>query len=318
MEDRVAGADPLAVTRHYVEVGADDRAMRRSFEAGSLVRIRRGAYAASPHWSELRDADRYDLRIAAVLATRRSEVVLSHHSAARLWGLPLIDWPATVHITEPLDSRRRSKNGVVVHRRQLRESDRSERSGVRVTSLLRTLVDLACDAAFRDAVAAIDAARFRHGEACGPQVLAEALEMFGLRNSSRGRRAIAFSTDAAMSPLESFSRVVIAELGFPEPVLQQVFRTPAGRRLADFWWPAERVIGECDGQTKYQEMQFTHGRSAADVVWAEKLRENELSDTGARVARWSWVDCAQPSRLAVRLRAAGLRQSGAVPRALGG
>ncbi|MFC0680734.1 hypothetical protein ACFFGH_23120 [Lysobacter korlensis] len=312
--EHVAGADPLSTTRHYVAVGADDRALRRSHQSGALVRVRRGAYAATSEWALLRDDERYDLRIAAVLATRRSEVVLSHHSAARLWGLPLIDWPSVVHITEPLDSRRRSKNGVAVHRRDLDASSVTVLGDVRVTTLIRTLIDLACDAAFRDAVAAIDCARSRYGEALSLEVLLRALDFFGSRNTSRARRATEFSTDLAMSPLESFSRVVIAELGFPEPVLQHVVRTRRGRRLTDFWWPAERVMGECDGKVKYEDVRFLAGRSAADVVWDEKLRENELSDDGVRFARWTWSECAEPWRLATRLRAAGLRQSPTAPR----
>ena len=292
--------------------------MRRRHEHGALVRVRRGVYSATPEWTALREEKRYDLRIAAVIATRRSDIVLSHHSAARLWGLPLIDWPAVVHITEPLQSRRRTKNGVAVHRRDLDASSITKLGEVQVTTLIRTLVDLACDGAFRDAVAAIDCARYRYGEGLSREVLLQGLKSSGSRNTSRARRAIEFSTDLAMSPLESFSRVVIAELRFPEPVLQHVVRTRGGRRFADFWWPAEQVMGECDGKVKYEEERFTAGRSAADVVWAEKLRENELSDTGARLARWSWGDCAQPWRLAARLRAAGLRQAPDVPRLNGG
>jgi hypothetical protein len=307
----------MATTRHLVDVGADDRALRRSHEHGNLVRIRSGVYSPAAAWAELRGGERYDLRIAAVLATRKSDVVLSHHSAARLWGLPLIDWPAAVHITESEDSRRRSKNGVLVHRRHIEASDVCTLGGVSVTTMLRTLIDLAADAAFRDAVAAIDFARFRFGVGCAPDVLVAALEAIGSRHATRARRAIDFSTDLAMSPLESWSRVVISELRFPEPVLQHVVRTRHGRRLLDFWWPAERVAGECDGRVKYEAPEFLQGRSAAEVVWAEKLRESEVSDIGARLARWSWSDCQQPERLAVRLRAAGLRQSTAVPRVVG-
>lgn len=185
--------------------------------------------------------------------------------------------------------------------------------GLWVTSMVRTLVDLACDGAFRDAVAAIDHARHQHGGMIRPDDLVRTIQTVAPRRAARGRRAVDFSTELAMSPLESLSRVVIAELGFPRRVLQHVFPTSRGRRLVDFWWPAERVVGECDGKVKYEAERYVAGRSAADVMWSEKLRENELSSDGVRLARWTWVDCIQSSRLATRLGAAGLRPSPATP-----
>ena len=308
MLEPAAGADRLLSVGRIVATGADDRPLRRAHEGGELVRLRRGAYSPADHWSTSAADERYDLRIAAVVATRRSDVVLSHHSAARLLGLPLIDWPTAVHITEPQSSRRRSKNGVIVHRRELRTDDVAEVGGFKVTGLLRTLVDLSCEASFRDAVAALDHARREFGSACSIEVLLEALELQGSRQVRRAVRSIEFSTDSSMSPLESLSRVVIAELGFPAPELQKEIRTAAGPRFADFWWEEERILGECDGRAKYRDERYTAGRSADDVVGQEKLRENELSDSRARLVRWTWRDCMKPERLATRLRAAGLRQ----------
>jgi hypothetical protein len=315
VREPISGAEPLVTIRHLVEAGADDRPVRRSHTAGELVRIRRGAYSDSDAW-EARDAgERYDLRIAAVLATRRSEVVLSHQSAARVWGLPTISpWPTTVHITEPPTSKRRSKNGVLVHRLALGAESVERVDGVLVTGLPRTLLDLARDASFRDAVAALDFARAPSGHGCTVESVLTELEAHEWRASRRVLRAIEFSTDLSMSPLESLSRIVLAELRFPEPQLQQEIHTSRGRRFADFWWGEERVVGECDGYVKYSEERFTGRRTAEEVVWEEKRRENELRELGIGWARWDWRDCFEPERIAMRLRNAGLRQSSAAPR----
>jgi hypothetical protein len=313
--DPIAGSAPLLTVRHLVEVGEDDRSARRAHDGGHLVRLRRGAYARSEDWRARGDGERYDLQIAAVLATRRSDVVLSHHSAARVWGLPLIDpWPTTVHLTEPLDSPRRSKNGVAIHRVPLALTGVERRNGLLVTRLARTLIDLARDGRFRDAVAAMDYARSATGARLPQEALLAELEGRELKGSGKAMRAIEFSSELSMSPLESLSRVVIAELGFPSPELQKAVRSRLGTRLLDFWWPDERVAGECDGRVKYSAERYTHGRAPEEVVWGEKLRENELSEFGIRFVRWTWRDCFEPERLAARLRMAGLRQSNAAPR----
>lgn len=57
----------------------------------------------------------------------------------------------------------------------------------------------------------------------------------------------------------------------------------------DFWWPGRRVVGEFDGLGKYTRAQ-PGGRSPAEVVVAEKLREDRLRDLGLRVVRWTWAD----------------------------
>jgi hypothetical protein len=315
VHEQISGSEPLLTIRHVVEAGADDRPIRRAHTSGSLTRIRRGAYSDSAAWEASSRDERYDLRIAAVVATRRSEVVLSHHSAARVWGLPVISpWPAVVHITEPATSKRRSKNGVLVHRAPLEPSSVQRVNGYSVTSLPRTLLDLARNASFRDAVAAFDFARSPIGGAQSMQAVLDELELHEWRASRRVLRAIEFSTDQSMSPLESLSRVVLAELHFPAPTLQHEIQTGRGRRLADFWWEGERVAGECDGRWKYSGERFSAGRTPEQIVWEEKRRENEFSELGIRWVRWDWPDCFEPERITMRLRSAGLRQSPAAPR----
>ena len=44
------------------------------------------------------------------------------------------------------------------------------------------------------------------------------------------------------------------------------------------------------------------GRTAADAVVAEKLREDALRDQGLRVVRWTWSDLAHFNTVATRLR----------------
>jgi predicted transcriptional regulator of viral defense system len=79
--------------------------------------------------------------MAAVLAVGES-AVLSHFSAALLWEL--IDRaPPSIHVLVPGQGTRR-RSGLVIHRtRHLPPEHRIERSGIPVTTVGRTLLDLA-------------------------------------------------------------------------------------------------------------------------------------------------------------------------------
>lgn len=285
---------PILV-RDAVRIGRDDRPLRRNPD---LVRIRRGAYASN----EPRDEDAaYDLRIHAVLGTRRSPIVLSHYSAARSWGMPIVNrWPFAVHATSHPSSPRRSKNGVVIHRSALPDPDVVELDGVLVTSRLRTLVDLAATAPLRDAVAALDH-QLRVGAVEHEALKDAALDLEGMRGRVPARKAIAFASPLAGSVGESFSRVLLHELGFPEPELQHRFETRGRLRYADFRWAQLRLVGEFDGRTKYEQ-------DPTGAIWDEKLRENELRELGEQLVRWTWADLVAVDPFIRRLEAVGLRR----------
>jgi very-short-patch-repair endonuclease len=78
--------------------------------------------------------------MAAVLASYPS--VASHKSAGWLWGL-LRFRPETVHVT--CRSPRTKKRPFAVHRAELALVDLTRRDGIPVTSLARTILDLAVD-----------------------------------------------------------------------------------------------------------------------------------------------------------------------------
>ena len=49
------------------------------------------------------------------------------------------------------------------------------------------------------------------------------------------------------------------------------------------------------------------GRGAGDVVFDEKVREDELRDGGWEMARWTWADLERPRVVQERLRRAFAR-----------
>jgi hypothetical protein len=60
-------------------------------------------------------------------------------------------------------------------------------------------------------------------------------------------------------------------------------------------------VGEFDGKIKYGRL-LRPGQDAGEVVYAEKLREDALRDTGLSVVRWTWQDLETFDEVATRLR----------------
>ncbi len=314
--DPLRDHEAIQLSRSYSLVGADGRSLRREHAAGTVTRLRRGVYASSELWQGLDDHRRYLMRMRAAADTRRGDAVFGFESAAAVWGLPIIGrWPESVHVFTADGRRRTSRNGVVWHASALAEEDVVELNGVLVTSLLRTLLDLARSSSFISAVTTLDAG-LRMGSPGSSTVDAERFrdqlhdrlaECGTGRGTSRARRAIGFASPIPDSPGESASRVTMHLCGFPTPVLQFPVVDRNGTVWhADFAWPRFRLLGEFDGHVKYTRTAFTHGKPIEEIVWAEKQREDLMRGQGYGMARWLWNDALRAPLLASTLREAGL------------
>jgi very-short-patch-repair endonuclease len=121
--------------RQLVELGFTRDAIRARVRVGRLLPLHRGVYAVGHLALTSRSRD-----LAAVLACGPG-ALLSHRSAGNLWGI-LHTSTARIEVTAPRSRRRRE--GVVVHRsRVIHDDDRATREAIPVTSLARTVVDLA-------------------------------------------------------------------------------------------------------------------------------------------------------------------------------
>jgi predicted transcriptional regulator of viral defense system len=135
----------------------DGRRARREVHHGQATRLRRGVLTTAERWAGLDAGQKYRDSIRAVVETRRIRPVVSHQSAAALWGIPLgSPWPRAVHLLAEPASHARSKNGVLVHRGEFDWDEVDEVDGILVTTPARTLLDLARTARFADAVVALD------------------------------------------------------------------------------------------------------------------------------------------------------------------
>jgi hypothetical protein len=280
-------------------------ALASSATRGELVRVCRGAYLPAAKWAARGPDDRYRMLVRAAAITTVHELVFSHASAAALWQLPWLGrWPSRVHALAPVASGGRSTS--IVQRHAVGVLPELECiDGLTVTSLARTVVDVARLGSLERAVAVADAALNRSEIR---DALTAEVDLVPMRHgSARARYVVGIADGLAESPGESLSRVTMMRASVPAPVLQQEFpREGGGVWTVDFWWPEQRIIGEFDGKGKYLDPQLTRGRSAAEIVYQEKLREDELRRQSAGFARWEWQIARDPAALARRLRSSGL------------
>jgi hypothetical protein len=294
-------------------LGRDDRRYRREVTAGQLVRLHRGAFVPKTTWDFWTPHMRYQMRCIGAAASSRSHPVLSHDSAAAIHQIPMLgSYPALVHVLATEQAGTRTEHGFRKHASAFVSSDIEERGQLRLTNLVRTLVEYTSTCSFAGGVAAFDWALRSPGRAQFPRTTREAiLECADRLQLARGKarflKALAFANPLSESPGESFSRAIIHELGFPAPELQKDFfddRGFIGR--ADFWWADHNLVGEFDGIAKYIREEYGRGITPGQIVVAEKVREDRIRATGPGFVRWEWEHPANPQQLFILLRAAGL------------
>ena len=309
--DPIASPSDHTLISDVRRVGADDRAYRHAARRGEYVRLHRGAYLPAATWEALSPEEQYCARAIAAADSSRARVVLSHETAAVLWGIPRIRaLPSTIHVLAAKAGGSRTEGVFRRHAVADLTTGVVQRQGCLATSALRTLVEYCAVVPFADAVVALDWAlrRKEQGLMASPALVVMMTEGIAtVRKRPRVLRALEFADPLSESPGESLSRVVLHQLGFPAPILQQRFDDRKGViGRADFWWPEHGVIGEFDGAVKYSESRYTGGRLPKEVLMAEKRRENRLRALGPKVARWDWQAATHPAELRALLAEAGL------------
>jgi hypothetical protein len=188
--------------------------------------------------------------------------------------------------------------------------------GCRVTSLARTLVDVAASSSMLVGVTMLDHALRIAADRSEPEhTLTRPDELANRRTFSRGdlyeelervnprtghrqaERSIAFADPLSANPGETLSRVRIFQLGFEAPELQVCFSgILGGNAFADFFWRRVLKIGEFDGFLKYGAGPVLAGRDPSAVVWQEKQREDALRARVQSFDRWGWDLALSPAR----------------------
>lgn len=294
------------------EVGVSTRALQMLCAHGVLQSVRRGVYVTGERWRAADVDERYRLMVRATVLAAGRRPVLSHQSAGILHGLPTIgSWPATVHISTP-DAVGGSSTRFITSHRGAPVDSVQEIEGCQVTTLARTLVDVAASSPFLVGVTMVDHAlrveqerakrEQRGGGSLRPALTREdlyrELELVNPRTGRRrAERVIAFANPLAANPGETLSRVRIFQLGFAAPELQVCFSDIlGGDAWVDFFWRRVRKIGEFDGFLKFGVGPVLGNRDPSSVVWQEKQREDALRARVSSFDRWGWDLALSPVR----------------------
>ncbi|HRP99927.1 MAG TPA: type IV toxin-antitoxin system AbiEi family antitoxin domain-containing protein [Terrimesophilobacter sp.] len=306
----------LVLVRDLAARGIDEQELRRAANRGAAKRLRRGVYY-NGDWEALSPDAQYRLLCVGVARSRQKSSLMSHESAASLWRIPTLSTSrsSTVHVTISAATGGRSRNGIRRHVGKVPEASRARIDDIDVTTITRTIVDLAASASFRSAVIAADfAVHEGHAMVTLDELWSEFELMKPFSNMRRAKRVLDFASTQSGSPGESLSRAVMHELGFPAPVLQERFRGITGRVMyADFFWPEYSLVGEFDGRGKYEKQEYLNGMTPQERLWDEKKRQDDLNRQVRRVERWGWHEAMHPARLSALLVDAGLPRRGVRP-----
>ena len=277
--------------------GGSSRKIGAQVARGDLVRIGRGYYATADLTERMRllSFGEHFLRAYAIVGALGSGTVASHRTAGYIHGLDLLTEPgATVTVTRPADHHSHSaKPGVHLYVARLPGRHVFERFALPITTVARTVVDLARTAPFREGVVVADCALHQHLTTKDElrTVLTECPQVRGCR---RAAAVVEFADGLAESPLESIARVVFRDCKLPPPSLQVRIEGTDFIGRVDFLWPQYRTIVEVDGVMKYTDPYRAR---------AQLRRDQRLRAAGYEVVHFEWRDIvSEPDAVASAIR----------------
>lgn len=267
----------LATRRQILDLGGTDALIARRIRTGQWARSRRGVIvigAVAPSWEQ---------RVMAACLAAGDGALASHRTAGRHWGL--VSRSGRIQILAG-DERVVALDQVHTHRTLiLPPVDRTIHRGIPITSVARTLVDLAAGQDQTVVGGWLDDAMRRLE--LDPRELRSCIA----RLAGPGRPRPTPLVDALAerwagydpgdSALEARALLAIARAGLPAPVQQHAVRRPDGRlAFVDLAYPDRMVAIELDGYEHHRS------RSAFDQ---DRARANDLTLLGWRVYRFTWT-----------------------------
>lgn len=251
---------------------------RRRTRAGDLVKPCHGVRAAASIENSLLE------RLRALTAA--TGAVVSHLSAAVLWGFPLplaLEHLIVVHLTSDPGRRAVRYKGVMGHQQSLEPDEIVAGVQVSCTSPLRTWFDLAGILSLDDLVIAGDFLLRRRN----PLTTVDALDAFlagkrgrtGYRVAMRARALMRANTD---SPKETELRLLLMRHGLPEPGINVPIFDENGVWIQDpdLSYEREKIAIQYDGAH-----HATPGQRRSDI-----FRDENARDGGWRVVVLTQTD----------------------------
>ena len=258
----------VVARRQLSAIGIGHRTIDRWLAVGRLHDLNRGVYSVGH--------DRVSQRgrwLAAVIACDRA-ALLSHASAAALWGLAGTR-ASPIHVTAPRGNQGRVRMpGIRLHRGRIHSNEETtSRDGIPVTSVARTLFDLAEVVDFHTLTRSFEEADRLH--------LLRLRELAKVIARGRGRHALRpigkilaelKAPGTTNSPLEDRFAAFCRAQRLPAPATNVLL---LGHEV-DAYWPSARLAVELDS------VEFHMHRAAFE---RDRARDAALQAAGDRTVR---------------------------------
>jgi very-short-patch-repair endonuclease len=284
--------------QQLLRVGLGRRAIEGRIERGTLHQLHRGVYKVG-----YRRIGRKGRWVAAVLAAG-SDAWLSHRSAARLWRLmpPGDEWAEVTC----LRGRRARRRGIVVHEGAVAADERQVVDGIPVTSLFRTVFDLAAVLDRRGLERVLHEAEVR---GLRDQVsLPVLLERYPGRRGTRNLRELLESSEPVGITRNDFEEALVALVdmhGLLRPRMNADLAVRGRFFEIDALWEEQRLALELDSRG-------VHGTKKR--FESDRQRDRILIAEGWKTMRVTWRQLQEePEAIAADLKLA-LGQPGRPPR----
>jgi hypothetical protein len=258
--------------RELLDAGIPAHIIDERVKQRRLVLVRRGVYAVGHR--ELRREGEW---LAAVLSFGPA-AVLGHRSAAALWDLddaPV--WP--IHVVTGERSGRRRRRGVTAHWTLVPGPERSVHRAVPVTSVERTILDVAAVVAVRPLEQLIRrAARLRRFDLREQRAVLERHPRH--RGAPALGRLLVALESVGTADLRSRMEVAFAQLcddfDLPRPISNRIIED----ERVDFSWPGSTLIVETDS-FEFHAMPTTFAN--------DRVRDQKLTLRGYTVLRLTYA-----------------------------
>jgi hypothetical protein len=278
----------VVARRQLVALGVGHRAVDHRIAVGRLHPIHRGVFAVG-HSLLTRPA----AWMAAVLAAG-PDAVLSHRSAAALWG---IRDTARRQVDVIVPRKLRPSPRLEAHRVLLAADEITTEHGIPVTTAARTLFDLAAVLTPQQLERAVDQAEIRR--LTSPTSLGALVARYPRHRGTAALRAILdagrIGQTVTRSDLELDFLAFLDAHALPRPSANRIVGLPDRRtHEADCLFADHRLVVELDGFD-------THGTRRA--FEQDRERDRRLQVAGYRVIRITWLQLTtEPETLAQELR----------------
>ena len=249
--------------------GVSHDIVERRVRAGLLQRIYHGVYLVGPVAAPL------SREMAALLACG-DNAVISHHTAASMWKIMPAQGPTDpIRVISAHSDHGRRRNICARRLRTLGADEVTMCDGIRVTTVERTLMDVAATATARDLERALAEAYARR-LSTRAEILA-LLERHSGRPGVRRLHELVTGASPALTRSDAEERMLahIRRVGLPSP---RVNVRVHGYEV-DFYWSRHKFVVEVDG--------FAYHSSAASFE-GDRRRDSVLAAAGIRVMRVTW------------------------------